>query len=141
VTRYKEVYLPSYICLFFNSPAYNLGSAYHGMGIKYGRSYHFTKAMRFYELSFCTIESITEEYGFDSHLVLLLCSLYNNMGHIYARSNDVKEVKFCLEWLQRTVNTEEFSACTSISEEDFCFFSQYLMFGSTEQHFSSAPAA
>jgi hypothetical protein len=111
------------------------------MGLKYGRSWHFAKAMRFYELSFSTTESIIEEYRFDSHLILLLCSLYNNMGHIYARSYDMEETKFCLEWLQNTVNAEEFSTCNSMCDEDYCFFSQYLMFGSTEQHFSSAPAA
>ena len=122
-------------------PAYNLGYVSQRLGIEFGKSWHFSKAMRFYELSFATIESIHEEYGYDSHLILLLCSLYNNMGHIYARANDNEESQFCLEWLQRTVNLDEFSTSNSMCDEDYCFFSQYLMFGSTEEHFSSAPAA
>lgn len=111
------------------------------MGITYGKSWQFKKAMRFYELSFSTIENILQDFGFDSNLVLLLCSLYNNMGHIYARANDVGESQFCLEWLQRTVHADEFNYCTSICDEDYSFFSQYLMFCTPQHQFSSASAA
>ncbi|CAB9528367.1 expressed unknown protein [Seminavis robusta] len=120
---------------------YNLGTVSQRMGIQYGKSWHFAKAMRFYELSFSTIENVLQEYGFDGNLIMLLCSLYNNMGHIHARSNDIEDTKFCLEWLQRTVNAEEFSNCNAMCDDDYCFFSQYLMFSSTHNHFRSAPAA
>ena len=98
--------------------------------------------MRFYELSFSTIENVLEDIGYDSTLGLMMCSLYNNMGHIYARVNDVEESQFCLEFLQRTVKAEEFNDDNMICEEDCGFFSQYLMFcASTTEHFRTARAA
>ena len=107
-----------------------------------GQSWQFEKAMKFYNLSFSTIENILEDDGdrpFDDNLILLLCGLYNNMGYIHARSNNVEETKFCLEWLQRTVFAEEFTTAP-ISDEDYCFFSLYLTFR-LEEHFNTAPAA
>ena len=131
--------MTTFSCFF---AAYNLGNMSQRMGIKSGKSWQFAKAMRFYELSYSTIENMIQDFGgYDCNLILLLCSLYNNMGHIYARSNDAEERQFCLEWLQRTVNAEEFMACTVLSEEDCCFFSQYLMFTAPSKQFSTAPAA
>lgn len=112
------------------------------MGIANGTTKHFRRAMKFYELSFSTIENVLQDLDYvDSNLVLLLCGLHNNMGHMYAFCNDTEESQFCLEWIQRTVVAEEFNECEVICEEDCSFFSQYRMFCSPKEQFRSAPAA
>ena len=122
-----------------NVTAYNLGNISQQLAMKHEKDWQFRKAMRFYDLSFSTVENILQDYGFDENLVLLLCSLYNNMGYIHARAHNHQETKFCLDWLQRTVFADEFSDAP-ISDEDYCFFSLYLTFCSDKQ-FSTAPAA
>jgi hypothetical protein len=112
------------------------------MGIKFGSSRHFAKAMRFYDLSLSTVECMLQGFGYDSNMVLMLCSLYNNMGHVHALFNDVEETQFCLDWLQKAVTAEEFNDEEVISEEDSSFFSQYLMYdNSAAEHFRAARAA
>lgn len=95
--------------------------------------------MRFYKLSLATVETILEEYGFDETLVLLLCSLYNNMGFIHAAVQNHQEMRVCLGWLQRTVGAEHFS-WAPISDEEYSFFSLYLAF-SPDTQFITAPVA
>lgn len=107
--------------------------------MEHGKTWQFKKALRFYNLSLATVENTLDEFGFDENLVLLLCSLYNNIGFIHAKTHNHQETKDCLAWLQRAVCAEQFSSAP-MSDDDYCFFSLYLTFCSDTQ-FTTAAAA
>ena len=120
---------------------YNLSSVHHHLGLSEGRSADFINALKLYQLTITTMENISADTsGFDDEvLVILLCCLYNQMGHIHAYFQEVDETKFCLEWIQSMLYTEE-PFCSEFYQEEYSFFHQYLLLSPQEQ-FSLAPAA
>lgn len=138
---YKALSLTCLLALIelFSATAYNLGNVSHQLAMKHGRTWQFDRAMKFYDLSFSSVENIMQDFGFDLILIVILCGLCNNLGYLHARARDMDQMRFCLEWLQRTAYADEFSNA-SMTEEDYDFFSFYLLFRSVDQ-FSTATAA
>lgn len=118
---------------------YNMGNAHHQLALKLGETSRFPRALRLYQLAYTAIENLSEEKGFDDDLTLLLCALFNNMGHIHSVFYEQQETRVCLEWLQSILHKEQFSTA-SICEEDFAFFFDYLLF-TPEEIFCFAAAA
>jgi hypothetical protein len=118
---------------------YNMAVANHQLGLKLGVSSKISRALHLYQLSLTTLENLAEDSGFDGALLLLLCGLYNNMGHCHAFFFERHDTVCCIEWLQTILHAEEF-ATEFICEEEYDFFSQYLLLRSDEK-LCVAPAA
>jgi hypothetical protein len=120
---------------------YNLASSHHQVGLLYGRSHELSIALRLYHLVVSTLANIggdTSSFE-DEVLLLLLCSLYNNIGHIHSCFQEADEAKFCLEWLQNVLQSEK-TLYSKGYEKEYIFFFQYLVLSPDEQ-FCLASAA
>lgn len=119
---------------------FNLSSAHHYMGLRSGRSSDLCNALNFYQLALLTLENVTEDKCLENAaMILLMCSIYNNMGHIHSYFRNLAETKSCLECLKSLLLSEE-SLAYELYEKQYIFFMQYLLINPEEQ-FCLAPAA
>lgn len=127
---------------------YNMAVYHHTQGIERGKSSELSTALRLYELAFSLLETCYQDFAVGDQ-VLLLLSLYNNMGHIHSYFCNTPHAQLCVLWIQRIfhfyymeqqLNSEQQDQQFSLAQEDFAFFFQYVPM-SPDQEGSTAGAA
>jgi len=123
---------------------YNTGLALHLKGmeddeIKTTQSQSLHLAAKFYTMALEVLEESSCQDGTSSEVLLLLLSLYNNLGHIQCHFFNVKEAQQCVEWLRNLVNAKSVLLLPHLREEHSFFCLSLLIPPGSE--FSLAPAA
>jgi tetratricopeptide (TPR) repeat protein len=116
---------------------YNIGLAFHQMGIQENNTAALKKSLSTYQLAY----KLLSEHCNDSFGCLLLLALCNNMSHIHGHFFDLEEAKSFWDL------TTEILDCVSLVDssvaiDDFAFFvAEVLLFEGRGRGFECAPAA
>ena len=109
---------------------YNKGLLFHLEGIKTGDSKILSQALTCYGYAYYTIESPSRTYGFHDAL-LVVCSLFNNMGHIHSIQMNCEKTRQCLKWLQSIFAHK--AAKRVLYPGQYSYFFRYISVDSSRQ--------
>ena len=116
---------------------YNLGVICHKEAVCSGTStMAFVNALQFYAGAYTSLESSPI---LDDDAILLVLSLFNNMGHIHSSfMMDSGKTQLCVSWMQSTFAAPH--THHALSPHDYDFFSQYISVPA-ESQLAISPAA
>ena len=123
---------------------FNTGLALHIKGMTERNDKHASYnslhlAVKFYKISLGVLEQGATGRGNPTEIVLLLLSLFNNLGHICSHVADMKEALHCVQWLRSLVNAKSSLLLPHLREEHSFFTLSVLIPPGSE--FALAPAA
>lgn len=125
---------------------YNMALFHHLQGMKYNRSSELQSALKIYQVVLDMVQASIQDFtsnGVVDELLMLVLSLFNNMGHIYSNyMSDVQQTQTHIAWLQgaffAAVRQQQSSILNNM--DDYDFFHRYL-YMTPDCQFSLAPAA
>jgi hypothetical protein len=125
--RFSTLLCPHSLTRIQSTILYNLGVLCHMEAVCSGKStLALTNSLQFYAGAYQVLESSCREFGFPyEDALLLVLSLFNNMGHIHSSfTMDSEKTQRCVSWMQSAFAAPQTTHV--LAPEDFSFFSQYI---------------
>jgi hypothetical protein len=125
--RFSSMSCPHSLTRIQTTILYNLGVFCHMEAVCSGSStLAFANALQFYAGAYQVLESSCRVRGFPhDDALLLVLSLFNNMGHIHSSfMMDTEKTQQCVSWMQSTFAAPQTQHV--LTPEDYAFFSQYI---------------
>lgn len=103
---------------------YNWALAIHCQAIECGSSKLLTAALHLYELSYSVLRDAWDGDRLEP-VLLLLMSLFCNMGYIASNMFDLERTRYCMEWLKSAIS---WKGSASLEGDVYFFFFKNLSF-------------
>ena len=103
---------------------FNMAISHHCEAIEKGNSKHLATALHLYELSYSVLRNAWEGDSLEA-VLLILMSVFCNMGFIASNVFDLERTRYCMEWLKSAIS---WKGSASLEGDVYFFFFKNLSF-------------